>query len=796
MVTPAYQGGGPALTVFFRPPEVSADGEHLLGNDFGGFAGTENDEATTGFEYGARYEFSRTPSGWSTESLEPPASLAARRSFVAASADLSRTLWELSVESREREEVPFGNSSLYTFALREATPGGQPRFTEVGPEDASSGPAEGVGVEGASHDLSHILLSVESKADQLWPGDSTREGDKSLYEYVGTGNREPVLVGVKNPGPLEGQTHVNEHAELISQCGTRLGSAGEVSAYNAISASGTIVYFTALHGEGCATPTVNELYARISGSHTVPISEPAMTPEREKQCTGPCKEDENEERGHTRSPAIFQGASEDGSKVFFTTDQPLVSGDKDTTNDLYEAELGESGLERLIQLSAGEGPTPGSGADVIGVARIAEDGSHVYFVAKGVLTKGPNQHGEEAEAGAYNLYDYETGTGHTAFVTVLLTTAEEKSVREALTNPRTEEIRASVKEELERTEAVCAEEHPEGAAREACDKEAGEAASAEETSKLKELQEEVAGELPREIETQTGVTQRDEDRPFEVTPDGQFLLFKSARGLTGAEDTSTVGQLFEYDAQTQALVRVSVGQMGSYVCSATGKFEAGYDCNGNTTSPQDAPAILSPEYAGGTSPTEPASALSLSADGKVFFTSKDALAPQAVDGRENIYEYNEGNVYLISAGDEAAPLHVEGSRLLGADEAGEDVFFLTSDPLVPQDPDTQANWYDARAGGGFPAPVSPAGCQGDACQGPLSGAPQTSNPGSTGIAEDNLVPPVSKVVVRPQSLTRAQKLAKALRACKREPKKRLAACEKQARRRYGAAAKKQGQGKR
>ena len=130
-----------------------------------------------------------------------------------------------------------------------------------------------------------------------------------------------------------------------------------------------------------------------------------MTPAREAECSGVCREDENEENGHTRSPALFEGASEDGSKVFFSTEQPLLNGDKDATRDLYEAEVGAAGVTRLVQVSAGDetDPNRGSGAEVASVVRISEDGSHVYYVAKGALTTTPNANGEHAEAGAYNL---------------------------------------------------------------------------------------------------------------------------------------------------------------------------------------------------------------------------------------------------------------------------------------------------------------------------------------------------------------------------------------------------------
>jgi hypothetical protein len=44
-----------------------------------------------------------------------------------------------------------------------------------------------------------------------------------------------------------------------------------------------------------------------------------------------------------------------------------------------------------------------------------------------------------------------------------------------------------------------------------------------------------------------------------------------------------------------------------------------------------------------------------------------------------------------------------------------------------------------------------------------------------------------------ERLTRAQKLAKALGECRKEPKRRRAKCEKQAHKEYGASGKKEGE---
>ncbi|MGH9917751.1 MAG: hypothetical protein ACRD6W_02595 [Nitrososphaerales archaeon] len=763
LVTPPYIGGQAVLTNFNRPPEISADGEHILGRGFSGFANTENEEEGALGEYGAMYEFSRTPSGWGTEAVDPPASKYARSNYLRASADLSRTLWGLVLQRAEGEEV--GVPEAYTLAVREVV-GGHAEFANVGPLEPPDGKRslghenETLGqyefaVIGSSHDLSHLVLSHTTEPNQQWTGDTTREGDPTLYEYVGTGNREPTLVGVTNTGALEGAA-INEHAKLVSECGTILGSAHEASTYNAISADGGIVYFTALHAEGCSgsQPAVNELYARVDGATTVAISEPSH-----EDCAE-CVET-------ARANAVFQGASEDGAKVFFTTDQELLPGQ--TGENLYEYDFDAAGGHRITLVSAGS-----TEPEVTTVVRVSEDGSHVYYLARGALTTGPNQHGERAEAGGYNLYVYNSNAATTRFVASLLTVTE----AHVIVSEAEKEGDAAI--ESEEAECKRFEEEEETERQEECEGE---------VKRLREaLPTKVTETLAREATSRTGATAQDEGRPFETTPDGRFLVFASLRALSGSEDTSAGDQLFEYDAQEETLVRASIGQcpLGTTTCAPSQR----YNDNGNTANAANAPAMLTPSYFASEEPTEASSALSISEDGTIVFSSPDALTPSAVTGRENVYEYREGNTYLISPGDEAAPLQKEKPRrLLGADQSGNGVFFFTTDVLVPQDTDTTASWYDARTGGGFSAPPAPVACTAS-CQGPLSAAPALPNAGSTSSAEGNLTPPVPKPLVKPQTLTRAQKLTKALKACRRRRSRTSrAACEKKAKAKYGKKAK-------
>ena len=68
--------------------------------------------------------------------------------------------------------------------------------------------------------------------------------------------------------------------------------------------------------------------------------------------------------GNGAFPAQFVGASSDGSKVFFTTDERLVSADTDASTDIYESQWGFEGVTRLVSsaydattVNAGPGDT-------------------------------------------------------------------------------------------------------------------------------------------------------------------------------------------------------------------------------------------------------------------------------------------------------------------------------------------------------------------------------------------------------------------------------------------------------
>jgi hypothetical protein len=531
-----------------------------------------------------------------------------------------------------------------------APPSERPATEQARKEDAASG----VVPRGASIDLSRTLFSVDGIR---WPFDHTKTSTptfgyyiNSLYEYVGTGHTGegtdvPTLVGVDN-----------EEAQ-ISECGTGArvkALPDESDGASSISGGGSTVFFTALaEGQGCSAgegggPLVDQLFARVGepGAGTK-VGNAVTVNVAGTECA-------TSDSCNVTKAVEYQGASADGSKVFFTSEQPsLIAGETDTTNSLYECRLpGDSGASMTRMAAVKVNPCPdlvpvsgsgaGAGADVQSVVAVSEDGSHVYFTAKGVLT-GENAEHKTPAPGQDNLYVWQEPItshplGHTAFIVTL------PSAKFA-----------------------------------------------------------PGGE--------------------QATPNGDSLVFTSAADLTPG-DTSTVSQVFLYEAQHEALVRVSKGQNG-------------FNNDGNTTT--DPASIFNGAVVKGRRV--------ISEDGStVVFESSQALTAQAHGGIDNVYLWRGGNVYLISDGttaDESVqrPIGGQYAGLVGIDASGQNVFFTTETHLVGQDSDELSDLYDARIGGGFPAPKVNA-CSGEACQGgpPTSLAPVS--PGSlspSGVG--NVTPP-------------------------------------------------------
>lgn len=210
-----------------------------------------------------------------------------------------------------------------------------------------------------------------------------------------------------------------------------------------------------------------------------------------------------------------------------------------------------------------------------------------------------------------------------------------------------------------------------------------------------------------------------------TTPDGRQMIFRATdgAGLAG-NDHSTTG----------------CGDSGTGSCAEYYVYSADLDslacatCN-PSGAPATADAIISVATDNGAMSGSSHLSRALSDDGRrVFFSTREALVPQDVNGRQDAYEYDVPNrtVRLVSSGKGSF-----NSYFMDASASGDDVFFLTREQLVGWDTDAAYDLYDARVGGGFPEPIQPPlECRGTGCQGPVGGVPTGVTAGSATFAGD------------------------------------------------------------
>jgi hypothetical protein len=456
--------------------------------------------------------------GWSTLSLQPPplfgiTDFSSGMEYAAAGGLTGATKWGLGSRSTGKEfllhrvDLPNVPANWEVF--------GDMVLTLVG-----GGPFEGLAM-GASGDLCHQILG---RTDPLL-ADAMGTIDQIYDQSRGCRGGEPYLrlVGVNNAGNA-----INPGCEVeLGLSGpysvTSDGSGAQRGEFNAISSDGNSIFFTANVEKKSALCRVHQLFVRVAGEKTVEVSKPLAEVCSEVPCPG----------AGVRASAYFKGASEDGSHVFFTTTAPLVEGDKDTSNDLYLARMdcgeGEVGcgiaqrrVMSLVQVS--HDPTPGQDAGVVGVVRIAPDGSRVYFVAHGVLSEGPNVEGHTPVNGADNLYVYDTTTGMTVFVTNLCSGPVLSGSAKDLSCPAD----LSSKEDFEQRN---------------------------DTGLWGNVQE------------------------AQSTRDGRVLVF-SSYGQLLEDDADTARDVYRYDAAAGSLVRVSVGEDSYDANGNHNGFDAGIEPDG------------------------------------------------------------------------------------------------------------------------------------------------------------------------------------------------------------------------
>ena len=653
----------------------------------------------------------RTPKGWSSEDVVTPNTRAYGDApgnppeYQFFSPDLSLAL----VEPFGPEPPLAPGVTQKTIYLRDDASGTYlPLVTEA---DTVAGTQFGGQIHfvDATPDLTHVVIQSTVPLTEAPSG-------KGLYEWVAGELQFVSLLPAGAPAPE-----------------SSLGFGGHVIA-QAISSDGTRVIWED-HAEGTSQ---GHLYMRDTAkSETIQLDAAQGVSELEK------------------GSAQFQGASSDGSKVFFTDKQRLTA---DSTAepalgkaDLYECEMEEVANKltchlKDLTIDRGEGEHAAVQGLLLGVD---EGGANVYLVAQGVLASNRNANGEAAEAGKDNLYALHESAGDwtTTFIA-----------------------------------ALSSEDSPEWEGNKVAD---------------------TAFSAAR------------------VSPDGRYFAFMSAAPITGYDNVDQHSgardeEVYLYDAGAASLGCVSCNPTGARPAGVLDTVESGEGLglvvdrrkvwaeSGHEhwlagsipgwTAQREVSAIFQSRY--------------LSNSGRMFFNSPDDLVPQAINGKEDVYEYEPAGVgscqspsgacvSLMSSG--SSP---EESAFLEATANGNDVFFLTAAQLLPQDTDTAFDIYDARVCTQAspcltpPEAAAPGCSEADACRPaqpaqPIPGAaPFTasfSGPGNVGSPTPQ-AKQESKGVKQTKPLTSAQKLTKALVSCRKQhthSEKKRKACESQARKRFG-----------
>jgi DNA-binding beta-propeller fold protein YncE len=682
---------------------------------------------------------SRGDSGWSTQDIATPHELPAPLGRHVVEYTLFSPSLSVGLIEPEGSTPLAPQASERTPYLREPDgkyvplidPEDVPTGTKFGPVE-TNGILTYFGVEsvGASSDLSHVVVT---SSQPLTEGFETK-GSEALYEWSG-GALQPVSIFPESTP-----------AEAV-EGGALLGDKGK-DVRNAVSTDGDRVFFSTQ-----PAGSVGHLFVRdMAEGVTLQLDTPEV--------------------GANGGPGVatYQDASSDGKKVFFTDTEQLTANASsgESEPNLYMCEIGDSSGKlacKLKDLTVDR--NPGEKADVLGdIVGSSEDGSYVYFTANGILNNDGVPvagaiHGdcevsfeELLSSRLCNLYVYDTVTGVTRLAAVLSNS-----------------------------------DSPDW-----------------------------AGGEPGNLGSLTA----------RVSANGRFLAFMSQRSLTGYDNRDVVSgapdeEVYLYDSTSDHVVCASCDPTGARPTGLLGTFVA--------PPMVDQARLWKGRWLAGSVPGWTRINLGsaryqsryLSDTGRLFFNSTVGLVPQDANGKEDVYEFEpdgiggcasrtssgsvvyvgevdgspvNGCVGLLSSGvasEESAFLDASGKGLGG--EEGEDVFFLTAAKLSSADVDDQLDVYDAHTCSAEssctvgPGAAPPACSTADSCR--IAPSPQPSIFGAPASATfsgaGNVVPPTVKPAVRGKSLTRAQKLAKALSTCQRKPKKQRAGCKRRARRAYGSA---------
>jgi hypothetical protein len=349
--------------------------------------------------------------------------------------------------------------------------------------------------------------------------------------------------------------------------------------------------------------------------------------------------------------ADFAGATPDGSRVYFTTDEALDAADTDGTNrDLYERVNGAT--TNLISI----GPAGGSGAFGAFWGGATPDGSKVYFTTSESLVAGDTDGGC---SGTSCSDVYERASGVTTLISTSATSPNGPYTADfggVSSNGSKVFFTSDEPLDPQDTDSGCLDQlgNP--------------------TMLCRDVYERSGGSTTWVSTSPTVANSAAHANFGGVSTDGSRVFFHTNETLA-ATDTDAVSDVYERTAGVTS--HLSIGPAGG-----NANHGAGF--------------------------------LRVSPDGtKVLFSTSEQLTANDTDGSwQDVYERSAGVTTLISTGP-ASPNGAHFPLFEGASSDLSKVFFTTSEPLLTSDTDSFDDVYAAtimptnypRPGGGSPLTV-------------------------------------------------------------------------------------------
>jgi hypothetical protein len=452
--------------------------------------------------------------------------------------------------------------------------------------------------------------------------------------------------------------------ELLS-VGPSGGNGSFPAAYGGASAAGTRVFFTTAERLVAAdTDNSQDVYQRL-GTTTTLIS---------TGTTG----------GNGAFNAFFAGATPDGTHVYFETNEKLVAGDTDNSQDVYD----RSGNTTTL---VSTGTTGGNGAFNAFFDGASADGSHVFFETGESLVSGDTD-------SSVDIYDRSGGT--TTQVSTGTTGAN--GPNNALFDGNSQD---GTKVFFDTRDGLVAGD----------------------TDGKLDVYQRSSG-ATTQVSTGPSGGNGPNDAFFDgISADGSHVFFETDEVLT-SDDTDASFDV--YDRSGGATTRVSAGQI-----NGNGANDAFFDASsqdgsrvffesdeklasGDTDSNFDVFERFS-----GTTTRESAGQINgngafdaffggISQDGtKLFFESDEKLVSGDTDSSQDVYQRSSGTTTQVSTG----PSGGNGASLAffdGASADGSRVFFDTQESLVSGDTDSSQDLYERFSGATTELSIGPTGGNG------------------------------------------------------------------------------------